>query len=129
MDDDDASLGIEDKMKDLHINDKKIESSQQIQKESKDVKNSDLPKEWKYAKSHPQDLIIGDASKGISTRSALQQVANCAFISQIVPKKIDEALEDKYWIIFMQAELNQFERNQVRQLVPRLNGVIIIGTK
>ena len=50
-------------MKDLYINDKKIESSQQIQEESKDVKNSDLPKEWKYVKSHPKDLIIRDASK------------------------------------------------------------------
>ena len=59
-------------MKNLTINDSKNEVSQQIQEESKDVKNSDLPKEWRYAKSHPQDLIIGDISKGISTKSALQ---------------------------------------------------------
>ena len=129
VDDDDVSPDIEDKMEDLHINDKKIESSQQIQEESKDVKNSDLPKEWKYAKSHPQDLIIGDTSKGITTRSALQQIANCAFISQIVPKKVDEALKDEYWIMSMQAELNQFKRNQVWELVPRPDGVMIIGTK
>ena len=45
VDDDEVSPGIEDKMKDLHINDKKIKPSQQIQEESKDVKNSDLPKE------------------------------------------------------------------------------------
>ena len=60
------------------------------------MKNNDLPKEWKYAKLHPQDLIIGDASKGISTRSALQQAVNYAFISQIVPKKVNEALKDEY---------------------------------
>ena len=53
MDDDDISPGIEDKVKDLSINDKKVESLQQIKEESKDVKNNDLPKEWKYAKSHP----------------------------------------------------------------------------
>ena len=29
----------------------------------------------------------------------------------------------------MGAELNQFERNQVRELVPRPDGVMIIGTK
>ena len=108
VDDDDVSPDIEDKMEDLYINDKKIESSQQIQEESKDVKNSDLPKKWKYAKSHPQDLIIGDTSKGITTRSALQQTTNCAFISQIVLKKVDEVLEDEYWIMSMQAKLNQF---------------------
>ena len=96
MDDDDVSSGIGDKMRDLNVNDKKNESSQQIQKEFKDVKNSDLSKNWRYAKSHPQDLIIGDALKGISARISLQQAANCAFISQIVPKKVDEALEDKY---------------------------------
>ena len=43
--DDDISPGIDDKMKDLSINDSKNEVSQQIQEESKDVKNSDLPKE------------------------------------------------------------------------------------
>ena len=64
LDDDDVSPGIDDKMKDLSINDSKTEVSQQIQKESRDVKDSDLPKEWRYAKSHLQDLIIGDISKG-----------------------------------------------------------------
>ena len=44
-------------------------------------------------------------------------------------KKIDDAPEDEYWIKSMQAELNQFERNQVWELVPRPNGVMIIGTK
>ena len=69
--DDDVSPGIRDKMRDLNVSDKKIESLQQIKEESKDVKNNDLSKESKYVKSHPQELIIGDASKGISTRNAL----------------------------------------------------------
>ena len=46
-----------------------------------------------------------------------------------MPKKVDEALEDEYWIMSMQAELNQFERNQVWELVPRPDGVMIIGTR
>ena len=57
------------------------------------MKNNDFPKEWKYAKLHSQDLIFGDALKGMSIRSALQQAENCACISQIVPKKVDEALK------------------------------------
>ena len=52
INDDAVSPSIEDKMKELHIKDNKIESSQQIKEESKDVKNNYLPKEWKYAKSH-----------------------------------------------------------------------------
>ena len=46
-----------------------------------------------------------------------------------MPKKVDEALKDEYWIMSMQAELNQFKRNQVWELVPRPDGVMIIGTK
>ena len=29
--------------------------------------NEDLPKDWKYVKSHPKELIIGDTSKGVTT--------------------------------------------------------------
>ena len=42
---------------------------------------------------------------------------------------MEEALEDEYWIMSMQAELNQFERNQVWELVPKPNGATIIGTR
>ena len=52
-----------------------------------------------------------------------------AFVSQIEPTKVDEALGDDQWIIAMQEELNQFERNQVWELVPRPSGKHIIGTR
>ena len=42
---------------------------------------------------------------------------------------MEEALEDEYWIMSMQAELNQFERNQVWELVPKPNGATVIGTR
>ena len=32
-------------------------------------------------------------------------------LSEVEPKTIDEALEDEGWIVAMQEELNQFERN------------------
>ena len=44
-------------------------------------------------------------------------------------KKVDEALEDEYWIMSMKAKLNQFERNQVWELVPRPDGAMIIETR
>ena len=28
-----------------------------------------LPKDWQFKKAHPQDLIIGDTTKGVTTRS------------------------------------------------------------
>ena len=52
-----------------------------------------LPKEWKYIDAHPKELIIGDTSKGVQTRSSFKNFcANAAFLSQIEPKCIDEEM-------------------------------------
>jgi len=42
-----------------------------------------------------------------------------AFVSQVEPKSVIEALEDSNWINAMHEELNQFARNEVWTLVPR----------
>ncbi|GJX59015.1 hypothetical protein Tco_0290405 [Tanacetum coccineum] len=47
----------------------------------------------------------------------------------IKPKNIKEAMEDHSWIESMQDELNQFERLQVLELVPRPEGKSIIALK
>ena len=89
-----------------------------------------LPKEWRNIDAHPKELIIGDTSKGIQTRSSFKNFcANAAFLSQIEPKCIDEAIKDDFWVIVMQEELNQFERNKVWELVPRPSDHLVIGTK
>lgn len=43
--------------------------------------------------------------------------------------KIREALKDVDWIIDMDEELNQFERSQVWNLIPKPPNRTIIGTK
>ena len=40
------------------------------------------------------------------------------FLSQEEPKKVEETLQDADWVLSMQEELNQFERNKVWKLVP-----------
>ncbi|CAJ2661640.1 unnamed protein product [Trifolium pratense] len=45
------------------------------------------------------------------------------------PSKIDEALKDDAWIVAMQEELNQFQRNDVWTLVPKPSHKNINGTK
>ena len=62
----------------------------------------DLLKDWQFKKSHPQVLIISDTTKGVITRSQLKSIINLAFISQIEPKNVNEALSDKFWVIAMQ---------------------------
>ena len=89
----------------------------------------DLPKDWQFKKAHPQELIIGDTTKGVITRSQLKSIINLAFISQIEPKNVDDALCDEFWVLAMQEKLNQFERNKVWTLVPRPKHHPIIGTK
>ena len=56
-------------------------------------------------------------------------VGHLAFLSQIEPKNLKEAEFDEFWILVMQEELVQFERNQVWELVPRPTQKYIIGTK
>ena len=81
---------------------------------------NNLPPAIKWSRDHIEDLIIGDPSSGVQTRRATQNecIFSC-FLSKNEPKKIDEALQDPDWIITMQEELNQFERNKVWELVPR----------
>ena len=75
------------------------------------LKNN-LPKDWQFKKAHPQDFIIGDTTKGVTTRSQLKSIVNLAFISQFEPKNIDDALYDEFWVLAMQEKLNQFEKNK-----------------
>ena len=101
-----------------------VESSQQ------DQQSQDLPKEWRVLKDHPIDKVLGDISKGVSTRLSLRNACNhMAFVSQVEPKSVNEAIDDEFWFLAMQEELNQFERNQVWDLVPKPEKCQEIGTK
>ena len=89
----------------------------------------DLLKDWQFKKAYSQELIIGDTTKGVTTRSKFKDLVNLAFITQIEPKNIDDSLCDEFWVLAMQEELNQFERNKVWILVPKPKHHPIIGTK
>jgi hypothetical protein len=62
------------------------------------------------------------------TRSR-EVIFNACFVTTREPKNVKEALIDECWINAIQEELNEFKRNEVWDLVPRLDGVNIIGTK
>ena len=64
-----------------------------------------------------------------SKTDALEECLHACFLSKLEPKKIEEALADPDWVIAMQEELNEFERNQVWRLVPRPKDRSIVGAK
>jgi len=67
--------------------------------------------------------------QGASTRRRIVFCEHVAFVSQIEPKNVNDALSDSNWMIAMQDELNQFTRNDVWFLVPKTDDMNIIGTK
>jgi hypothetical protein len=78
---------------------------------------------------HPVDQILGDISKGVTTRSRLANFCeHYSFVSSIESFSAEEALQDLDWVLAMQEELNNFKGNEVWSLVlrPKQN---IVGTK
>ena len=91
---------------------------------------SNLPRQTVWNKAHPFELIIGDPDVGVRTRRATQnECLFSGFLSEMEPKKIEEALTDPDWVIAMQDELNQFESQQVWKLVPRPVHKKAVGTR
>ncbi|GKB95377.1 retrovirus-related pol polyprotein from transposon TNT 1-94 [Tanacetum coccineum] len=81
----------------------------------------------------PFNNVIGDPSRPVSTRNKLQDEALLcyfdAFLSSVEPKSYKEALTESCWIEAMHEELNEFERLEVWELVPRPDYVMIITLK
>ncbi|GJY83946.1 retrovirus-related pol polyprotein from transposon TNT 1-94 [Tanacetum coccineum] len=83
----------------------------------------------KESRNHPLENVIGNLNQRTLRSQAQNQSNFFCFISTIEPKNVNEALEDKSWIVSMQEELNQFIANDVWELVPQPKNMTIIGTK
>ena len=107
-----------------------------------------------WIRDHPSSDIIGPSNTGVRTRNRVAEQATLGaaesavnvvveeaslltefahmfscFLSRLEPKTTQEALKDPDWVIAMQEELGQFERNKVWKLVPHTNDLKVIGTK
>ncbi|GKA29637.1 retrovirus-related pol polyprotein from transposon TNT 1-94 [Tanacetum coccineum] len=82
-------------------------------------------------------LNLKTSEAGVTTRSKVRDSEaalshECIYVNflyEIEPKKVFEALEEEGWVILMQEEVNQFERNKAWTLVPAHYGKTIIRTK
>jgi hypothetical protein len=53
-------------------------------------------------------------SARVTTRSRIANFCeHYSFVSSIEPFRVEEALQDRYWVMAMQEELNNFKRNEV----------------
>nr|XP_016495906.1 PREDICTED: uncharacterized protein LOC107814916 [Nicotiana tabacum] len=134
--DEDQDQEIQETSKSKESNDisATIESTNEISSSVSDhpielTTNVVRPNEWRSDPEYPQKFIIGDPNEGIKTRGALKKKENVALISQVEPKKIEEALKDSSWVQAIQEELDQFGKNQVWNLIPKPENVSVIGTK
>ncbi|KAJ9544440.1 LOW QUALITY PROTEIN: hypothetical protein OSB04_024147, partial [Centaurea solstitialis] len=84
------------------------------------------------ATNNQQAYIIGSPSQPVQTRSS-KSVENLilfgGFLSEFEPSDVSQALTDPDWVLAMQEELAEFERNKVWRLVTRPWGKSIIGLK
>jgi hypothetical protein len=70
-------------------------------------------------RDHLVDQILGDISKGVTTRSCTANYCEqYSFVSSIEPFRVEETLQDPDWVLSMQEELNNFKRNEVWSLMP-----------
>nr|GEX18147.1 integrase, catalytic region, zinc finger, CCHC-type, peptidase aspartic, catalytic [Tanacetum cinerariifolium] len=87
----------------------------------------------KWTKDHPLENIIGQLARPVSTRLQLhEQALFCyynEFLTYVEPKMYKDDLTQSYWIEAMQEELNEFERLEVWEIVPRPNKVMVITLK
>nr|GEY49076.1 hypothetical protein [Tanacetum cinerariifolium] len=87
----------------------------------------------KWTKDHPLENIIGQLARPVSTRLQLhKQALFCyydAFLTSVEPNTYKDPLTQSCWIEAMQEELNEFERLEVWELVPRPDRDMVIALK
>jgi cobalamin biosynthesis protein CobT len=65
-------------------------------------------------RDHPIDNILGDIEKWVTIKSRVANFCeHYSFVSSFEPFKIEDALRGPYWVVDMQEELNNFNRNEV----------------
>ncbi|GJW33439.1 ribonuclease H-like domain-containing protein, partial [Tanacetum coccineum] len=72
---------------------------------------------------------VGEAKVFRLPRLNVREVKTDAFLTAVEPKTYKDALNQACWIEAMQEELNEFERLELWELVPRLDKVMVITLK
>ena len=77
-------------------------------------------------KNHPLEKIIGSKDKVVMKRRRINE--ELCIISQLEPKRIDEAIKDDHWMKAMKEELDYIIKNNTWELVPKPKDKNMIST-
>jgi hypothetical protein len=82
-------------------------------------------------KNHPSDQIIGNIDAGFETIRRIHSLEqqHLVLLSTIEPSNFEEPIKDELWINAMDEELDQIEKNDTWELVPRPKKKNFISTK
>jgi hypothetical protein len=82
-------------------------------------------------KNHPLDRIIENKDAGVETRRRIcsPKQTHLKLSSMIESNNFEEASKDEFWNKAMDKELDQIEKNDTWELVPRPKNKNVIGTK
>jgi len=81
-------------------------------------------------KNHPESQILGQKEAGVQTRRTIAEASSyLALLSSTEPQSVQEACKDECWVKAMDEELEQIEKNNTWELVPRPKDKNVIGTK
>ncbi|KAL6342200.1 hypothetical protein AAG906_006814 [Vitis piasezkii] len=106
-----GNIGLETSMGKLHIEDRR---------QQKEIGEDPKKEESPLALPPPQQ-VQGESSQDLPK--------DWKFVINHPQDQIIDALVDENWMIVMQEELNQFERSEVWELVPRPQNQSVIGTR
>ena len=99
--------------------------------EQEEQRDQQIPKNW-YQKNHPSYQIISDKDAGIATRirqSGRNEQVHFSLLSTTQPRNFIEASTNEHWVKEMEEELDQIDKNETWELVPRPRNKNVIGTK
>jgi len=81
-------------------------------------------------KNHPKTQILGQKEVGVQTKRTITEASSyLALLSSIEQQNVHEACKDECWVKDMNEELEQIEKNNTWELVPRPHDKNVIGTK
>jgi hypothetical protein len=92
---------IQDNVKNVDDSSDSDEPQVILESQPEVIQNNETPREFVEVRNHTHDLIIGDISDSVRTRSQLGLFTHVAFTSCIEPKNVKEACNDEFWIIAM----------------------------